>query len=232
MVRVNTENMEYALKGIDFDCSCFEGTPITGEGTREYRSPEVAKWLLNRTTVPHPASSHKMDVFAFGLIAFAICNDNTSFWQVKGIHDNHDNRQEILHALAVLTDSDVGDVLNRVFEGETKAPLRKLLAKALKIDPNERATADVLLDSSYFHSLQGSDTMESLAEIKHTGQRILATMEKNQSETMNQFVEIKNNQRDMLIKLEGIEFGQVSLETAIQVSVAKGDHPSLYDSNM
>jgi serine/threonine protein kinase len=219
IVRIVTHEGDVLLKAIDFGISCYEdeGCLIPGDTTPAYSCPEIAKFLMNSESprsslsaaVPleKPKVSHKMDVMALGFMVFELLNNSVSYW--KSLTPPIEDDGEILKALAELTDEEVKHNVHVAFPGERFRALQSWLCHALKVNPNQRATAaelqeghsvfgnkDPTLDAyalvSKIDSLHGG--MDSLhVDVKQGFQRVIFTLEEMNlkldvlSETTNDF---------------------------------------------
>ena len=118
------------LKAIDFDNSRYEGDQMTLEVSPSYCSPEVARAFLqtrkDKGKTGSLLASHKMDVMALGWIAYEICNDMKSYWAVQGITSD----EEILIALAHLTDENIKKNIEFTFSGDRYLSVRRWLIAA------------------------------------------------------------------------------------------------------
>jgi len=91
-----------------------------------------------------------MDVFALGLMVFAMANRMISFWECACVSPSDGNA--VLKFASTLTDEVVDRVLKKTFPDEKFRSLRSWLADALRVDPLARMPAERLKSS---HSLFG-----------------------------------------------------------------------------
>lgn len=195
IVRFVTQEGDVFLKAIDFGSSCSENDAelISGDTTPTYSCPEIAKYmlaqtgstfLLNSRTLPEkPKASHKMDVMALGWMVFELANDSVSYW--KSLSPPLIEECDIINALSELTDKDIQQNINFSFPGEKNFPLRSWLCHALKVNPNQRASASELQAHSLFGSKDRtldesalSSRLNSLhLDMQHSFEQVTLTLE-------------------------------------------------------
>ena len=206
----------YRLKAIDFDSSRQEGEEMSAEATAAYSSPEVAREILARARGEKPSpllASHKMDVMSLGWLAYEIANDMKSYWknQTPPIIEHAD----ILAALSCLTDKDVQRDIQRTFSSPQHDALRTWLCHALKVNPNDRASA---LDLRHGHSLFGSkdrtlDEKGLLSQIDKRVEKIIDNSNWNTT-TILESIEELSDQLEMSLGLLGASIDCVAAQVA------------------
>jgi hypothetical protein len=117
------------------------GEKLSSVTTAAYSSPEVAKALLTRGSENELrlVASSQMDVMALGWTVYEIANGMQSYWknQTQPISSDED----ILAALATLTDEAVQENIENTFKDSEFASIRLWLIDALKVDPADRPSA-------------------------------------------------------------------------------------------
>lgn len=228
IVRVH-DGSRYYLKAIDFDSSREEGQEMAAEATAAYCSPEVAREILARKRGEHPTvllARHKMDVMALGLIVFEIANNLTSFWssQIPPITEHWD----ILNALAHLTDDDVKRSIEKSFPGSQFSVLRRWLEHALKVEPNDRASALELLHG---HSLFGNksitvDEKGLISQFNMGFNRLIENDNSNSAAILESIGELSNQLQGSL-GLLGASLDSIALQVALGSELQSKDMSAL-----
>ena len=137
------------MKAIDFDSAVDLSAgvkylnEVTAHATPLYVSPEVAKYLVSKTTETI-AITNSIDIFALGLIIFEWLNPRRlCLWEELGVKVG--NTGDVFHyATELLTNDEIAKVLIRCFPGNDGSAIRLWLLDALQVSPLARWDAKAL----------------------------------------------------------------------------------------